>query len=304
MEEGRTIAFLNRNKLDATKYNRCIDTASNGLIYGYTYYLDFTAHLWGALVLNDYEAVMPLPYRKKFGIYYVYQPFLTAQLGVFGKEVTQAVVQEFLRAVPAYFKFWEFSLNYANLYPIPDFHLFQRINYVLDLSPGYDYLYRNYRENAQRNIKKSLQYGCMLQTGIDVRDVIQIATQNNLFSSLEDIDRLKFLFDTLSQKDLLKSYGIYSKKEKLIASAIFIFSHNRAYYILVGNHPDGRTLGASHALIDAFIQDYAGQNLLLDFEGSDLRNLAFFYSSFGAIQQNYAAVRENRLPWYLRWMKR
>ena len=103
---------------------------------------------------------------------------------------------------------------------------------------------------------------------------------------------------------LLKTYGIYSKTGQLIASAIFTFSHARAYYILVGNHPNGRTLGASHALIDAFIQDHAGQNLLLDFEGSDLRNLAFFYSSFGAVEENYLSIRENRLPWYLKWMKR
>ncbi|HEY1022037.1 MAG TPA: hypothetical protein VGE06_06975, partial [Flavisolibacter sp.] len=89
----------------------------------------------------------------------------------------------------------------------------------------------------------------------------------------------------------------------LLASAAFLFSHNRAYYILVGNHPNGRTLGASHALIDAFIRDHAGQNLLLDFEGSDIRNLAFFYSSFGAREERYASIRLNHLPWWLRWVK-
>jgi hypothetical protein len=72
----------------------------------------------------------------------------------------------------------------------------------------------------------------------------------------------------------------------------------------VGNHPNGRTLGASHALIDAFIEDHAAQDLLLDFEGSDIRNLAFFYSSFGAVEEKYAAIKLNRLPWWMKWMKR
>ncbi|HET7896231.1 MAG TPA: hypothetical protein VFL47_01130, partial [Flavisolibacter sp.] len=93
-------------------------------------------------------------------------------------------------------------------------------------------------------------------------------------------------------------------KDELLASAVFLFSHNRAYYVLVGNHPNGRTLGASHALVDAFIRDHAGMNLLLDFEGSDLRNLAFFYSSFGARQESYQAIKLNRLPWWIRWMKK
>ena len=113
MTEVDTIRFIDRGKLDVSRYNSCIDSASNGLIYAYTFYLDFTAHTWGALVLNDYQAVMPLPYRKKLGICYLYQPLLTAQLGVFGKEITEQMVHAFLSSVPSYFKLWEFPLNYA-----------------------------------------------------------------------------------------------------------------------------------------------------------------------------------------------
>ena len=100
------------------------------------------------------------------------------------------------------------------------------------------------------------------------------------------------------------SYGIRTSSGQLIASAAFFFSHERAYYILVGNHPNGKTSGASHALINTFIKDHAGQNVLLDFEGSDIRNLAFFYSSFGATEEKYAAIKLNRLPLYLRWLKK
>ncbi|HQW43835.1 MAG TPA: hypothetical protein PLX74_06630, partial [Chitinophagaceae bacterium] len=85
---------------------------------------------------------------------------------------------------------------------------------------------------------------------------------------------------------------------------IFFFSHQRAYYILVGNSPNGKTIGASHMLIDAFIKDYAGKNIALDFEGSDIPSLAFFYSSFGAVHETYPALKINRLPFYLKWMKK
>jgi hypothetical protein len=66
----------------------------------------------------------------------------------------------------------------------------------------------------------------------------------------------------------------------------------------VGNHPGGKAIGASHALIDAFIKDHAGKKMLLDFEGSDIPNLAFFYSSFGAVEEEYAALKMNRLPFF------
>ena len=58
------------------------------------------------------------------------------------------------------------------------------------------------------------------------------------------------------------SYGIFSARHQLLSSCVFFFSHARAYYILVGNHADGRTLGASHALIDAFIP-VAGQQVCI-----------------------------------------
>ncbi len=73
---------------------------------------------------------------------------------------------------------------------------------------------------------------------------------------------------------------------------------------MVGNHPDGKTLGASHALINAFIKDNAGEDLLLDFEGSDIPSLAFFYSSFGAVEERYSAVKLNKLPSPLKWFKK
>ena len=108
----------------------------------------------------------------------------------------------------------------------------------------------------------------------------------------------------MKEKHKAITYGIFSGEGQLLSSAVFFFSHNRAYYILVGNHPNGRTLGASHALIDSFIRDHSGRDLILDFEGSDIRNLAFFYSSFGAVEEKYFMLKWNRLPFGLKWLKK
>ncbi len=53
------------------------------------------AKQWDALVWNDYEAVMPLTWNRKYGIAYLYQPFLTAQLGVFGNDITPQITGSF-----------------------------------------------------------------------------------------------------------------------------------------------------------------------------------------------------------------
>jgi len=298
-----SVSYSQNANIDKNKWDKCIDTASNGLIYAYSFYLDTMAKHWDALVMNDYEAVMPLPWRKKIGFYYLYQPFFSAQLGVFGNTINANLVENFLKAIPSKFKLWELSLNHQNIFRLNSFRLFERVNFVLPLNHAYETLYTNYRENIKRNIKKSVQYGCHKKTDFDIDDVIELSRQQKHIASDDEFQKFKNLYLLLKDKSASKTYGIFSDKNELIASCVFTFSHNRAYYILVGNHPNGRTLGASHALIDAFIKDYAGQNLTLDFEGSDIKNLAFFYSSFGAMEEKYAAIKVNALPWYVKWMK-
>src|SRR5215203_6156794 len=111
MTATQSIQYFTRREINTQSWDYCIEGASNGLIYGTTVYLDHMAGKWDALVLNDYEAVMPLPWRKKWGINYIYQPFLTAQLGLFGNHITAKLLEAFLDAIPAKFKLWEFPLN-------------------------------------------------------------------------------------------------------------------------------------------------------------------------------------------------
>ncbi len=305
MEETGNIQYIPQDGIDKAKWDKCIDNAPNGLIYAYSFYLDQMARQWDALVLNDYEMVMPLPWNKKYGIHYLYQPFLTAQSGLFGNNITASILEAFLKAIPAKFRYWEFPLNHHNVFPLETFSLYQRSNYVLDLNKPYDELFKEYRENIKRNTRKAEQMGCIAKKDFEVEQVIELALQQMRQpgkEAKENAERFRKLYHILHERKQAITYGIFLK-EALLASCVFFFSHNRAYYILVGNHPDGRTIGASHALIDAFIKDHAGKNLLLDFEGSDIRNLAFFYNSFGATEEKYAAIKLNRLPFYLRWMK-
>jgi hypothetical protein len=304
MKEGMNIQYLQQHEIDKNLWDNCIERAPNGLIYAYSFYLDHMSDHWDALVLNDYEAVLPLPWKKKYGIHYLYQPFLTAQLGLFGKQLNSELLKTFLDNIPSKFKLWEFSLNHNNLFSIEGYPIYERKNFVLDLSASYDQLYNNYKDNSKRNNRKAVQYGCQEVRDIHLSRIIHLVKEQPAPASESDLSRFTNLFYYLQRQGKARTYGILSKQDELLASAAFIFSHNRAYYILVGNHPNGRTLGASHALIDAFIQDHAGKELLLDFEGSDMRNLAFFYSSFGAKEEKYAAIKRNALPWYVKLFKK
>jgi hypothetical protein len=300
------IRYLQRKDINEEAWNQCIDNAENGLIYAYAFYLDAMCTAWDALVLNDYEAVMPLPWRKKWSISYLYYPGYIAQLGLFGKNITAPILEQFLHKIPKHFRYWDTPLNFKNTFSLKQYPFYERNNYVLHLNLPYEDLYANYRDNLKRNIKKAVQYGCYASSNIDIKEVSALAKDQVIQFNVseEDINRFEELFNQLHEKGKAITYGVYSSQKQLLASCAFVFSHHRAYYILVGNHPNGRTLGASHMLLDAFIKDHASTGLLLDFEGSDLRSLAFFYSSFGSTNEKYTAIRLNRLPWFARWMKK
>jgi hypothetical protein len=301
------ITYLPQQNIDKQKWDRCIENASNGLIYAWSFYLDAMSKNWDALVLNDYEAVMPLTWNKKYGIYYLYQPFFVAHLGVFGNDLSPLLVQSFLENIPLKFRYWDFNLNERNLFAMPGFKIFERSNYILSLEKSYEELYSFYTKSHQRNIRKAKNSGNIVKKNIPVTDVIFLAKQQTRnFSPVTDKDYKKFsgLFTLLQKRNMAVTYGVYTPGQQLISSCGWLISQNRTYYILVGNHPKGRDSGASHLMIDYFISEHAGKNLLLDFEGSDIKSLAWFYKGFGAIEQKYPGIKLNKLPSILKLVKK
>src|SRR5258706_9036440 len=231
-----SIVYLQNKNIDRIKWDKCIDTATNGLIYGYSFYLDTMAKHWDALVMNDYEAVMPVTWNKKYAIYYLYQPFICAALGVFGKNVSAEMLSLFLDKIPKQFKYWDIYLNTTRLLPDRQFTISTRINYTLNLNQPYSVLYNNFRGSYKQIIKKRAANGLVIKQNINVKEIISIAQQTLKTISnvkVEDLRKFEQLYKLLFEKTKAINYGVYLKN-KLLASGIFFFSHNRAYYVLAG----------------------------------------------------------------------
>jgi len=270
--------YLRYDQIDKEKWDACMDAADNGLIYGYSAYLDAMAAHWDGMVLNDYEAVLPLTWNRKYTFHYLFQPPLTASLGVFGKGINAEILRQFLDHIPAKFKYWDISLNHGNLFAVPGYNLYERMNYVLPLHEAYDVIAEGYRNNLKRNIRRSEQSGNTASAGNDLSSAIALAREQMQHLpgiKADDFSRFEFLCRNYLETGKCRIYEVRNSREELMSSAVFLFSNKRAYYILPGNHPDGRTSGSSHALIDAFIKAHAGRDPLLYFEGSHISRLAF-----------------------------
>lgn len=306
MNTGNQIRYIEHRNIDKAKWDACITAAPNGIIYAYSFYLDLIAKNWDALVLGDYEMIMPLPWKRKFGLSYIYIPMFASPLGIFGKNISSLLMAEMLTRIPKQFRLCDLNLN-VDFTPVDNSYIIKkRVNHVFSLHKNYDSLFSAFRSSYKQIINKGTAAGCRIKKNIPVKTVLELAKNNLLHKTSiteDDFSRLEKVFHAVQEKLKTATYAVYSDKNELLASSIFFFSHNRAFYILAGTTQQGRTAGASHQMLNAFIKDHAGQNLVLDFEGSDITEIAFFFEGFGAMKETYTFIRINRLPFPLKIFK-
>lgn len=302
------ISFLNRNEIDEARWNDCIRQSPSGLPYGYTWYLDSVSDQWDALMVDDYEVVFPLVWRKRFLIYYLFQPFFAQQLGAFsGNGLDEAALKSLLDAIPSRFRFIEISLNYMNPVRHGEFEVLPRTNLCLSLNQPYDKLRSGYHENAQRNIHKAEKRSLNIRFDLTAVNVIEFFKTNTGIKIPEmgeyNYGRLHRLIEAAGKRGMGSAIGVFDGNDNLLATGFFVISEKRIINLLPSIDDEGKNAGAGFYLVDHIIKKYAGSGKVLDFEGSMIAPIARFYKSFGAVEQGYWRLRRNNLPWPVRWMK-
>jgi len=302
MPHADQIQLLNRNEINDSRWDECISNAANGFLYSFTWYLDQFAENWFGLVYKDYEMVMAFPFKKKMGISYVYHPALVPHLGLIGNNAGDEIFHAFMNCIPGMYKLIDYTVNNAVKISTNGCTVTPAANYTLSLQPSYTELSGKYNTNTIRNIAKQTETGVARAGTTDV-----IALAKKQFSQfpgnvLAALDRYITLNNNCPEMNRCRNYGIFNKENELEAAASIMFSHNRLYYLVAANAAEARKSGASHKIVDAIIKDHAGRNLLLDFEGSDIPGVAFFYSGFGASAGFNQKLHINKLNALLRFL--
>ena len=304
----KVIKYIPHKEINKEAWNHCLDNAANQLVYAYSWYLDAVSPNWDALVLGNYEAIMPLTQRKRFTLAYLAQPAFTQQLGVFYSDLEHMhATNDFLTAIPNKFKLIELNLNSFNIQSNSSFTSKQNITCHLDLSSSYEVIKGNYSQQIIRNLKKaeasklSICHDISTQTIADLFKSNKGKTIKNLKNKI--YSKLIDLCKVLATNNALICTGVKNNTNLYIAGAIFIKYNDQAIFLFSGANDEAKSCGAMTLLIDNFIKSNASTKLLLDFEGSNNKNLARFYLGFGAKSINYCSIRKNNLPKIIRWVK-
>jgi len=287
------IRYVKRNQLDTKLYDACIQKSKNARIYAYSWYLDCVADNWDALILNNYEAVMPLPWRRKYRIKYIYPPAWTQQLGIFSKEnISEKLVFDFLDSIPKKFVKITIQLNSKNRCSL--LKLEERTNFILPLNTPKNELIKGFNKNRKRALNKTKVTSFQIEKKIDLTTFLNfyLGEDKDYELTLNQIETLNNLL-----KSNHKSIHIWGAKidNHLVAGFIWLKSVNRITYLLPIATLEAKQNGLPTLLISELINEFSNSKMILDLEGSMIKGVAAFYKSFGAEKEVYYLYQKSFL---------
>jgi len=289
------LKHLRNKSIDFKRWDNCIAQSKNHLTYAFSWYLDVVSPDWEALVSKDYEYVMPLPIKSRYGFPYLVQPVLTQQLGIFSKhDINEKIVEEFMKEIP-YFSY-ELNLNENNFYANADIYP----NFILDLNKPYKEIYEAYSKNSRRNIEKARRLNLKIQQKISEEDFLSFyfSVHKHYLSPQQPV--LQKLIEKGISENSLTLYGVLSANDNLIAELCLLKTNNRLTYLLPVSNAEGKNSSAMFFLIDYLIQENAEINAILDFEGSKIEGIARLYRGFGAKYHPYYILKRFRPSFLIR----
>ncbi|PJJ76410.1 acetyltransferase (GNAT) family protein [Thermoflavifilum aggregans] len=303
-----TLQLLDAADINPRLWDACICQASNSRSYAYFHYLNAMADRWKALVTDDYQLVMPLPFKQKWGIHYVYRPPFTQQLGIFANNslCDESVRKECYEKALQLFPYLHYSIDAGSLISLPNLQATAQPNYVLDLSQPYEIICSQYHPSLIRSLKKARHAGLQLQeTSLEQAIEWYYAWYHRRIPELKKKDYHRILHASQHTAYYqIHAHQVIDQSGKPLAIAVWLCTSRRRIAILNGCHDKGRRLNAMHFLFDEIIRQSCHTSCMLDFEGSTLPGVARFIRSFGASTETYFTLHANRLPIPFRWMKK
>lgn len=292
-----SIRYIRHHAIDYEKWDRAINNSISPLVYAFSWYLDSaTDKQWDALVYGDYEAVFPLPWKRKYFLKYIYQPFFCQQLGLFSQKGFSLTNADFIKKIPKSFVLVDLQLNlYAG-----NNSLEGRLkhNYRLELNAPYNELYSHFSQDVKNNLKKVEKSGIEFVFDIPAGKVFDInrGAWGELNPGVRDhhYSQLMENCKKATERKQLVTIGAMQGNE-MIGAALLFKTDRYLFYILSGKTGSGRKSGVMNGIVDKIIHTYSGQSLILDFEGSEIESVAYFYRKFGSVNFPYLHYKKYNL---------
>ncbi|MBX2888735.1 MAG: hypothetical protein KF829_08820 [Ferruginibacter sp.] len=293
------LQVLQHNELDKKKWDACIASSTNGLIYSNSFYLDAISPGWMGIVQNDYSAVMPLTQKRKWGISYLAQPPFFQQGGITGENTNnEEVVNAFLEKAKEHFRYGEITLNYFN---VTTHTKSLRKNYIISLQDPVE-LDKKFIEKYKKAKRSNVHYGKEDDVNMAVHLYKSLYQKHLPHFPSKAYNQFILICNHLQQTTdvLIRSVRF---EGKVVALVLLLKFKKRWYNLMSCLTTVGRPLQANYYLYKHLLDELSGADMILDLEGSDMPGIEHFYKKMATKNEPYPFVHFNNLPFLIKLIK-
>ncbi|MBP6390700.1 MAG: GNAT family N-acetyltransferase [Flavobacteriales bacterium] len=292
--------------LDRARWDAMLRECSNNLWYAQSHVLDAASPGWDALIDHERGAVMPLTHHRKWGIAYLHQPFTIQQLGVFAPDPSPLLTKEFLDHVSRIYRHADIFLAEREMKVVPrGWALTPQQDQLVPTDRTCEEIRATYSTNHRRNLRKVEEAERGFDHDVPLDELIDLLVTSPQFREWGIRPRqeatMRRVMHAARVRGEATSWGVRTDG-RLVAVAYFVHFGGRTIFLKGAALAQARATHAMHFLIDRMVAMRAGQDLWLDFAGSNDPDLGRFYAGFGAVPQLYLRATLHRLPGLVRWV--
>ena len=281
------------HEIDFEKYELCIENSVQRKYAATKNFLDIVAGKnWEIIVLDDYEAVMPITFVVKYGIRFVLNPKLCQQLGIYSREDSVEINDLFFKFFQKKYRIFYYPFNDCNVFSE---QLPRRNNFII-FPDEYENVYQKYSPKRKRKIRQEPEIKenskIIRQLGFDKVKNFIIENMLGAKANSNDIHDFIALFKAFFDSGKLDFMGYYYHDELINLLAVY---HDEKTNVLLGTINDHQFMKISGAsvLFDEYLKETIAQKAF-DFEGGDIPNIEEFFRGFRPELKTYPYIQNSK----------
>ncbi len=251
---------------------------------------------WYGMIVGDYEAVLPLPVKRKFGLKIIAMPPFVQQLAL-SQDTDPDTKYRMARSVLSFSRLIHINLSGSDFFKPSGSRT--RTNYIIDLQGSYDLISGGYTAQCKKSIRQAERRGCHMDFNLSFNDVLAVyqnAYGNKSSYGTLHYDKFRSLVEIALEKGMCHLGAVCDESGELVYAGLLLDDGRRLYYLMGAPTEKGRQMRATYFFINSVIRKFADSGKLFDFEGSDIPDVAKFYQSFSPRTEYYSEYYINQYP--------
>lgn len=304
-KERNSIVTLHRSNIDKHRWDNLVLSAG-GPLYATFDYLTCCGE-WEATVFEkdqQYYHAVPIPYRERGGIRYVYQSPFACFLTILSRRRDDETFEFFRSAWFTHLRTYNYLAKYffcdSSFEDLKGCQIVHLGGLKIDLTQDYETILKGYSHNRGYDVKKHAE-----ELIVSLSDNLDLFFKWNAALPIKSflpsqLAELRMLWEKLLSNRQIEIYFATVDGEVISGNLIGKFGAS-LYSLAAFSTSEGRRKNALTIITDHILKKYAKSNYsTFDFGSLTGTGIDDFKSSFGAKRYSIYQIYRNELPWYIK----